>query len=472
MEPVVADELDPTDSDRGERTDGTDKTDGESSVPAQPAPVYPQGEEVPDLFDGYSFKGRHSVLIDDEDDDAEDEEEEEEDVDDDDDIQRLAEVDVEPDLSAEGRATPTAELTEPKTPEARKPELPELTPAEEIIAQHRAAAVIEEVDVVTPVKETASPIREKAQEPPVLEIDEEATKTPETQTKELPQLPEPTLKPLPAVAQPKVAPVRKPYGRREKSGIPALDKYISDAGDEDEATERDDEDDDWDFVEAPGIEDRNGARGTSLFARGVVDRYRLAVFRKASTPAKNSSSQRNVSGISIASEITASEDASPSASPSVKQKRGRNPALTFRRNPKQFLRARSPPSTVSSANGRGKSMASNSNTLSSLTSSASLITPSTSGNPSTFAGPSLKSKESTTSMGSPGSSDDQSLNGDPRLTSTSGDLLPALQNGMQSSPETTKKAKTDATQKSRSRKLRKYKENAEKVFSIFQSPRQ
>ena len=46
------------------------------------------------------------------------------------------------------------------------------------------------------------------------------------------------------------------------------------------------EEDDWDFVEAGVDEERNGTKGTSLFARGVVDRYKLAVFRK-STPSRH-----------------------------------------------------------------------------------------------------------------------------------------------------------------------------------------
>ena len=41
------------------------------------------------------------------------------------------------------------------------------------------------------------------------------------------------------------------------------------------------EDDDWDFIEVDG-EDRNGTKGPSR----VVDRYKLAVFRKASTPSQ------------------------------------------------------------------------------------------------------------------------------------------------------------------------------------------
>ena len=62
--------------------------------------------------------------------------------------------------------------------------------------------------------------------------------------------------------------------RREKSGVPALDRDLSDTIDEDgEVTEKDEEDDDWDFIEAVDGEDRNGAQGAeSLFAHGgVVD---------------------------------------------------------------------------------------------------------------------------------------------------------------------------------------------------------
>lgn len=105
----------------------------------------------------------------------------------------------------------------------------------------------------------------------------------------------------------------------------------------------DDEDDDWDFVETPGGEDRNGTRGNSLFARGVVDRYRLAVFRKSSSsggaggyPSGQSGrqGQRVVSG---ASRSSATGDGSPESS---EKRRGRG---RLSKGPKTFLRARSPP---------------------------------------------------------------------------------------------------------------------------------
>jgi hypothetical protein len=61
---------------------------------------------------------------------------------------------------------------------------------------------------------------------------------------------------------------------REKSGIPELD---GDTNDEDDVrTAHDEPEDDWDFIEADG-EESYGVRGPSLFGRGVVNRYKLAV---------------------------------------------------------------------------------------------------------------------------------------------------------------------------------------------------
>ena len=70
MEPVVKDAEDgeeQTDTDQDQHTD-TDRTEGEDSVttPSQSRSpsVYAQDPEV-DVFDGYPFKGCHSVVIDD-----------------------------------------------------------------------------------------------------------------------------------------------------------------------------------------------------------------------------------------------------------------------------------------------------------------------------------------------------------------------------------------------------------------------
>ena len=80
--------------------------------------------------------------------------------------------------------------------------------------------------------------------------------------------------------------------------------------------EHDEEDEDRDFIAADG-EDRNGTRGNNLFARGVVDRYRLAVFRKGSTP--------NGTGSGVPGEAAGQSalDSPHTPCPSTKERRGR-----------------------------------------------------------------------------------------------------------------------------------------------------
>lgn len=466
MEPVIQDDQELTEeSDRsGDRTD-TDKTDGEDAVltPAQSRSpsVQPQVEDGVDLFDGYSFKGRHSVLIDeDEEPEEEDEEEEGEEGEGEDflnEIRQANGLSSAPSLVDEESAFD--EDNAPKTPEARKPSLPDVSDTQ-VAAAVEAVIPADAADVsidsppavpekaadgttITPTWNKALPVPNIKDMPP------------------LPPSPSEAIAKLPAaVASKPNAPTRPPRGRKEKSGVAALDKYLSDGGEDDVDN---DDDDDWDLVEAPGVEDRNGSRGTSLFARGVVDRYRLAVFRKASTPAKNNQ-PRNVSGMSLRSDITASE-ASPSPSPSEKQRRGRNPGLTFRRNPKQFLAARSPAPPSSFSNASGKTLV-HSGSMSASTSTG-LITPSPSNHPS-LSGPSLRSKESTASMGSP-SSDDQSVNDEVFGNNRSGD---ASSNVLQRSNSLKPRRQSEGEPgKPKGRKLKKYKEGAEKVLSLFASPR-
>ncbi|KAJ6604978.1 hypothetical protein B0H10DRAFT_2077512 [Mycena sp. CBHHK59/15] len=432
MEPVLDDVNDESiDTDQEPQTDA-ERTDGEESntTPSQSrsSSIHPQqqGGAVPaeqddsvDVFDGYSFKGRHSVLMDDE---EEEEEEGSEEGSESDEGDILKDLDVE--LEPETPKGPTEEDVDarPVVPAEPVPELPSKTDA----------------------------IMEELREPEPAPV--EPAPAPESKPRKSKEHPRPAVeKELPAPEVPPKA-SRAPAGnrsvrpRREKSGVPALDRYLADAIDEDaEATEKeDDEDDDWDFVEAADGEDRNGAKATSLFARGVVDRYRLAVFRKASTPS------RSFSGISRDSEATVAESDSPSPS----QRRGRAPGLTFRKHPRQFLRPKSPPpsSFSSKSSLTGKTMSrSNSATISASSSSGGgLLTPSPPGPLS----PSLKSKESAMSMGAQSSSSGE--NG--VVLSDSGGRAPG------SPPEGVERLK--------SRKLKKYKENAEKVFSLFSSPRQ
>ena len=538
MEPVLDDfnETEATDTDQEPQTD-TDRTDGDeeaTTTPSQsrsssirPQPQLPLDDDV-DVFDGYSFKGRESVFMDDEDEEEDGSGEEEEDIEeaDEDILDKLEEEDAQigesesavGDEGGDGNGNGDASVVlleddgveaEPKTPEARPPAI--LPSVEEVVVP----PVIEEVapsgaeEVVTPVAEVmVSSVTEEVV-PPVHEIEEttvtEATEMEESQVEPkaeevVPASPRSVeeldvVEPVPAkelngeivsakeingevippkelngallptdgrtTPPPKAIP-RQPAAnragrnRREKSGVPALDRYLSDGIGETTEAEHD-EDDDWDFIEAADGEDRNGAKGTSLFARGVVDRYRLAVFRKASTPTTRSG-MRSVSGMSNASgasEVT--------ESPSPSQRRGRTP-LTFRKSPRQFLRPKSPPSSFSAKSARTLSQsASSSNILSAASTSSGggrMLSASHSVG-STFAlPPSLKSKESAMSVGAQSQSSDQSVNGTSTVFVDAADTIRGSL------------SMTGAEHKVKNKKLRKYKHNAEKVFSLFSSPRQ
>jgi hypothetical protein len=393
-----------------------------------------------DVFDGYSFKGRHSVIIDDEVLSEEEEEVEE--------VGKEEEKDVTgPSILAELNGAATETVTghgeptpEPKTPEARPTALPPSTPpAKKSPLIHRPE--------LPPVDTTAKPV-------PVADATPRASEDVPAPATQAPASP---LKAVAAAAaaastgpdihhkESKKAPVSKSHAqrpsrqrnRREKSGVPELDRGLSDANDEDEVrTERDEEDDEWDFIEADG-EDRNGARGTSLFARGVVDRYRLAVFRKGSTPNRNGT---GVTGEATQSSATLNGSSSPS--PTAKERRGRT-ALAFRRTPRTFLRTKSPKSTPSSQSARSASAA-----VSTMSSQHSART--------THAQPSLKSKESTVSVGSPGSSSDASTNGDTPAASDADAV------------ETVRVPHADEHEKHKNKKLKR---GAEKMLSLFASPR-
>ncbi|KAG9222210.1 hypothetical protein CCMSSC00406_0006507 [Pleurotus cornucopiae] len=454
MEPVLDEfnENEQTDTDQEPQTDA-DRTDGEesnttpsqsrsSSIPPQPSQPIVADDSV-DVFDGYSFKGRHSVLLDDEEESEESSEMESEE-----------DGEVQTPATAQPQLQDVEEAPEPKTPEARPQPLPEvdLEPEPKTPATAEPPAIPTKLDTHTAEPAEAKPA---TPEPPLPSKDVPLPPpiTPDTSVPEKVKEVK-VVQPTKTVA-PKPTTSRGHRPRREKSGVPALDKYLSDTADEDHGatTEReDDEDDDWDFIEAADGEDRNGAKGTSLFARGVVDRYRLAVFRKASTPHR--STARSVSGTSQVSQTTDTGD-----SPTPSQRRGRNPGLTFRRHPRQFLRPKSPPSSFSSkTNTVARSLAtSGSATLSaaSTSSSAGLLTPSTSVGGSLLASPSLKSKESAMSVG------DQSM-----TSSLSGSEAPTPDPN-----HDTVKALPEEPEKQKNKKLKKYKENAEKVFSIFSSPR-
>lgn len=124
MEPVLDDPNDyQTDTDQEREQTDTDRTDGdESNTPSQSrsSSVHPQEVDEGDVFDGYSFKGRHSVIIDDGEESESSGDESEEDVD----VAGLQEIDV---AQQEPGALEEAleDGAEPKTPEARPAALPE-----------------------------------------------------------------------------------------------------------------------------------------------------------------------------------------------------------------------------------------------------------------------------------------------------------------------------------------------------------
>ncbi|KAJ3875167.1 hypothetical protein F5051DRAFT_414837 [Lentinula edodes] len=454
MEPVLDDfndnENENTDTDLEHENTDTDRTDGEetNTTPSQSRssslhPISRQNEQENDsvdVFDGYSFKGRHSVLIDDEQEDGEisEEEETDEDEDEDEDIASGLLGDLAPPLLGEA----TTEIPEEEEEESPEPKTPEARPV--------SLPVDEEG-----VPPTATPSREPSNAS-LSEVPAAIVEAKPRRSKEVPAEPAPPpsppadkLKPaLPPKTQPPKA--SRPARRKERSGVHALDRYLSDGPDEAEATSRDEDDDeDWDFIEADGGEDRNGAKGASLFARGVVDRYRLAVFRKASTPSRSGTMSRSVSGLSKTSDLDAT--ASPEESPSPSIRRGRNQGLTFRKTPRQFLRPRSPPPSSFSSKSAKTLNHSNSATMSSSSSSGGLFTPAPSVGGSTVpvSSHSLKSKESAASVGAQSYSSDTSATGD-----TPADQV------------------VEEPEKYKNKKLKKYKENAEKVFSIFSnSPR-
>jgi serum/glucocorticoid-regulated kinase 2 len=442
MEPVIDDpnENEQTDTDQEREQTDTDRTDGEESntTPSQSRSpsVIPPADDSVDVFDGYSFKGRHSILIDSDGDESEEDEEDED--------ASVAEAEIlKADVegpSASGEVSPDERTPEPKTPEAHQPPLPEA--AVDIITAPTEPPADDEI--------LAPPRPSKEESPPESLSVEKVIPTPTDSKRPKPKFAR-MVTTRPAVKASRV--------RREKSGVPALDRDLSDTIDEDEeTTEKEDEDEDWDIVEAADGEDRNGAQGNSLFARGVVDRYRLAVFRKASTPVPASS--RSFSGASKASDLEAS-DLADSPTPTEKQRRGRAPGLTFRKRPRQFLRPKSPHSKKSSA---AKSL--NHSTSASLSvstsSSPSMLTPSPSMSSALPVTPSLKSKEShASSVGTHSGSSDQSPNADP----ADGPVVPDTAKGPP--PQS-----MEEPEKLKSKKLKKYKEGAEKVLSLFASPRQ
>ncbi|CAE7065812.1 unnamed protein product [Rhizoctonia solani] len=418
MEPVIADETDQTDSEREDSDSESARTASGGRSPERPAE--PESEETVDVFDGYSFKGRDSIIID-------DEEEDEPEVED----ERIRDAKVlEPEVGA-GPITADEETTphttpadlpeaerEPVTPTTPTAEVPQ--PPVETKPVPPSPAKPKSPQPVAPPALAASPVLDAAQLPLPAEKPGELAEPvlPPVAARAASPVPAPVPTPVPTTPTPApvVAPSPSPAPessaaarakqKREKTGVSDFDRVL-DA----------DSDDDWDMVERPKGEEaaynwRSSKSGNNLFARGVVDRYRLTVFRKASHPALNKIGRpqsaaepkpkpsKSKSRPQSEASPTPAAEGSTSPTPSDSKRRGRSAGLSIRKSTRQFLRAKSPSASTVLNNGSG---------LLSPASSAPAV-------------PSLKSKSSALSGASPTSpgSSDPSISETPSTNATPG----------------------------------------------------
>lgn len=500
MEPVLDSELennDATDSEREKSAtgNGTDveahSGDAESSTQASLSKAQSLSPDKPaeDVFDGYSFKGRHSVILDGDDEGHEGTDEEDEGS-----IGiKTEEPGHEEDELDPGQKTPEAvqgQLTTPTAASAvaeafRKKEA---EAAAKVVEKEEKATGTADQRPTTPTQVKPASIPPASPEkdlppPPVAKTSAPVTPAKVKTLAALPALPDKEKAPgtaaatavvtveKPKLEKPKPKIVEQLKGRsrpkRERSGVAALDRGLSDVIDEDEEDITEREDDDWDFVEAPGAEDINGVQGKSLFARGVVDRYRLAVFRKAP-----SSSHRSVPRAESTDYLES--PVSPSTSD---RKKTKGSGMSFGR--KTFLRPKSPPATYSAGSSLGsRTPLSHSLSATISASSTGLLTPSTSTAIPTMP-TSLKSQPSMNSVGSKPGSSDTSVNGDLtrlNLSHSAAELAsPSKTQGNTGENGRRPPRMSVPEDDQRNRGLKKVKKyttgGAEKVLSLFSSPK-
>ncbi|KAF9516583.1 hypothetical protein BS47DRAFT_1340705 [Hydnum rufescens UP504] len=510
MSPTLDEEPDGvTDSEREKTED--ERTDGDASsvqtpggslsgvspgrdVPSTPAAAAVGGNTV-DVFDGYSYKGRQSVLIDEEDedeyprressdmteiDDIEEEIDEANEGDEDipagdgtDVTPKMPRIFLPPPLKPEPQPQPPAKRSVPVQVQQSTP-IEDERPLSELIA---ATSFLENA-LQTPFSLALStplpPSPVESVSPEIEELKQATVATPSSGVESLASSTASSATVTPSIPSGSLPPIPRPNykgptkARREKSGVPALDKLMT-AVEEDEETSKqaDPDDDDWDLVEAPGGEEKYlpSKQSTSLFARGVVDRYRLAVFRK-STPSRSRPSRTPV------------PDQADSPSPSEGKRRGRTPGLNLRKSTNKFLRTKSPaPPPSISASTPTRSLASMTNSANG--SPAVFLTPSSRTTSSSINKkngvhpPSLKSKSSglsRDSVGSPGSSE-ASANEEPTpVPSLSQSAVEIAGSNNPRNDGTLKGSKPVSDEPDKHMKnFKKMKVGAEKVMSLFAS---
>ncbi|KAF8336558.1 uncharacterized protein EI90DRAFT_3119810 [Cantharellus anzutake] len=450
-------------------------------------------EETVDVFDGYSYKARQSVILDDDDEYEERvvrvEVEEtpalpevdtasEVTPDDASDISIKASAQPRPPTPAVVQEEPSVELGPPGEPDHPLAELVSAAadleaalgtplPASPAKSVHTELTSPEEPASQETVDETKPPIRDLVYDPspaPSVRFEPPAAVTPSKPSR--------------------FAPFKSSRKkRREKPAVSNFDEGLADEETDVPPRNKDEDDDDWDLVEVPGHEETNGpsgrgrgrGRGTSLFARGVVDRYRLAVFKK-STPTRS-----RVNRTPLDSERTPFTTPDPAASPTPPEvkKRGRTPGLNLRKSTTKFLRAKSPigsSPTPSASSVRRLLSSPSSSTKGATAAPAGSLTPSSRGTKHSMTvpnEPSLKSKSSALSresVGTPGSSgtsiNDENSGTPPTLAQSGSDIAGGSKDG------TLRGSKApDESDKPPKIFNKKMKVGAEKVMSLFGSPK-
>ncbi|KAF5345175.1 hypothetical protein D9758_009685 [Tetrapyrgos nigripes] len=313
MEPVLdgvqddeegQDHTDSTD-DNNEDTD-TDRTDDDSdeanTTPLQSrssSPVGPKKEAAAasgeaaddpvDIFDEYSFKSRHSVLI-----DSDEEEENEEETDEETDEEEFEGGEIDLSQPPQPKAKPEPELQHGESEQPNQPVPDDVT--EEGDAGPKNKPVQDEAAATPSKDETASRAVEPAVETKPRKSKELSgvTEVKEKTKKEAKERKEKDTKVrlVPPAKTPPAPPAkmnRSTRPRKERSGVPALDRYLSDAPEDDGITERDnfdDEDDIWEFETKDG-EERNGPEERACSREEWLTGYDVQEKSKAILEAKS-----------------------------------------------------------------------------------------------------------------------------------------------------------------------------------------
>ena len=548
MDPTLDDTKEPADGSEHDHTEDepTDEPSSSSQTPAgsvtgtgntkdsrDPRVLRDDGLDV---FDGYSFKGRQSVIIDGDD---EFEHDDDEDGDDESDMDVPAPVDevihigsdidgeaadeasdmmmddridgipdsasaisIKPSLRRLSIEQPT--VAEPSGPPSKPPSVvdvaisPPTEPSSAVMDNGLSDLfTTSEMFLALQTPLPASPLELKADIPAHVESPVAPVPVTPAEPKAVPEPPVVDVK-VPVIKAP-AAPTAAPrhvtiastkpaprHPRRGKSGVPALD------GPTEPVEDLRSEEEDWDFVEKDGGEEENIGpnKQGSLFSRGVVDRYKLAVvFRKSSgTTPQRSSRSRASAGQSSRRESTATPTpssptppslplAEASPSPSDSKRRGRTPGLSLRKSTREFLRAKSPnPFSPSTPKRNLLSSPSNSGGRVSSVSLKASTTRSASGASGVPVMPSLRTKASdlshasgnpvTPSSSHPSLDPEEGSPQGPSLTGSAIDIVSTSKEAtLRGTPPTPQKSNEDGEKSKNFNK--KMKVGAEKVMSLF-----